>query len=193
MQSRSLHPTDAEHKGFGHSPTSILQRKWCLYRQTHCLQEQRIVYTSALLAGATKPLNVLSKIWKSFCNRDRLLSSSTWSGRLFFCSGGFCVCIHSKQGKLYQLAIFESDFTNPASKTLVGLRPNPIFSTKLRWMCILSSKGIMTHKGAGTLQPSLFLPKFSSPFLATRRKWRIFKSFCWHSSIFVVVYSNNLI
>ena len=29
MQSRSLHPTDAEHKGFGHSPTSILQRKKC--------------------------------------------------------------------------------------------------------------------------------------------------------------------
>ena len=29
MQSHSLHPTDAEHKGFGHSPTSILQRKKC--------------------------------------------------------------------------------------------------------------------------------------------------------------------
>lgn len=33
-----------------------------------------------------KPLNMLSKIWKSFCNRDRPFSSSTWSGRLFFCT-----------------------------------------------------------------------------------------------------------
>lgn len=24
------------------SPTSILQRKWCLYRQTHCLQMQTL-------------------------------------------------------------------------------------------------------------------------------------------------------
>jgi len=111
----------------------------------------------------------------------------------FFAQEVFAFAFTASRASWYQLAIFESDFTNPASKTLVGLRPNPIFSTKLRWMCILSSKGIMTHKGAGTLQPSLFLPKFSSPFLATRRKWRIFKSFCWHSSIFVVVYSNNLI
>ena len=133
------------------------------------------------------------QIWKSFCSQDRPFLSSTWSGRLFFFLENFRVCIRSKQGSRYQLAIFESDFTNPNSKTLVGFLPNPTFSTKLRWPCILSSKGIMTHKGTGTVQPSLFLPKFSSPFLATRRKWRIFKSFCWHSSIFVVVYSNNLI
>jgi hypothetical protein len=29
------------------------------------------------------------------------------------------------------LQFFESDFTNPASKTLVGLRPNPIFSKNI--------------------------------------------------------------
>ena len=133
------------------------------------------------------------QIWKSFCNQDRLFSSSTWSGRLFFCTKIFAFATAASRASWYQLAIFESDFSNPTSKTLVGLRPNPTFSTKLCWMCILSSKSIMTHKGAGTVQPSLFLPKFSSPFLATRRKWRIFKSFCWHSSIFVVIYSNNLI
>jgi len=27
---------------------------------------------------------------------------------------------------------FESDFTSPTSKTLVGLRPNPMFSTRMR-------------------------------------------------------------
>ena len=131
MQSRSLHPTDAEHKGFGHSPTSILQRKWCLYRQTHCLQEQRIVYTSALLAGATKPLNVLSKIWKSFCNRDRLLSSSTWSGRLFFCSGGFCVCIHSKQGKLVPTCNFWIWFYKSGFKNTCWASPKPDIQHKI--------------------------------------------------------------
>ena len=40
------------------------------------------------------------QIWKSFCNWDRPFSSSTWSGRLFFCSGNFCICNRSKQGKL---------------------------------------------------------------------------------------------
>ena len=41
MQSHSLHRHDAV-QGFGCSPTSVLQRKWCLYRQTHCLQMQTL-------------------------------------------------------------------------------------------------------------------------------------------------------
>ena len=64
----SLHPSDAV-QGLGDFPASILQRKWCLYRQTHCLQEQRIVYTSALLADTVKPLNVLSKFENHFAIR----------------------------------------------------------------------------------------------------------------------------
>ena len=40
------------------------------------------------------------QIWKLFSNQDRPFSSSTWSGRLFFCSGSFCICNHSKQGEL---------------------------------------------------------------------------------------------
>ena len=38
----------------------------------------------------------------------------------------------SKIASWYQLAIFESDFSNSTSKILVGLLPNPTFSTKLR-------------------------------------------------------------
>ena len=72
MQSRSLHPTDAEHKGFGHSPTSILQRKKCF-----CIDEN-------IACGRYETSQHAFQIWKSFCNQDRLLSSSTWSGRLFF-------------------------------------------------------------------------------------------------------------
>ena len=69
-------------------PTSILQSKIsrCIYVCIACRR-----YESSRCAF---------QIWKLFCNQDRPFSSSTWSGRLFFCSGGFCVCIHSKQGEL---------------------------------------------------------------------------------------------
>ena len=151
------------------------------------------VYTKTLLAGTMKSLNVLPWFENHFAIETVLFQVHLEADGYFFLRK--FSCLHPQQAGQVgtNLQFFESDFINPTSKILVGLRPNPIFSTKLRWMCILSSKGIMTYKGAGTVQPSLFLPKFSSPFLATRRKWRIFKSFCWHSSIFVVVYSNNLI
>ncbi len=48
-------------------------------------------------------------------------------------------------------------------------------------------------KRAGTVRPSLFLLKFPLCFLASCRKWRVLETFCWHSSISVAVYSNNLI
>ena len=50
----------------------------------------------------------------------------------FFAQEVFAFAFTASRASWYQLAIFESDFTNPASKTLVGLRPNPIFSTKFR-------------------------------------------------------------
>ena len=40
-----------------------------MYIHLHCLQEQRIVYTSALLADTVKPLNVLSKFENHFAIR----------------------------------------------------------------------------------------------------------------------------
>ena len=86
-QSCSLHPLDAV-QGFGCSPTSILQSKngLCIYEDTAC--------------GRYEASQCAPQIWKSFCNWDRPFSSSTWSGRLFFCSGNFCICNRSKQGKL---------------------------------------------------------------------------------------------
>ena len=50
----------------------------------------------------------------------------------------FAFAIAASSVSWYQLMIFESDFTNPTSKTIVGLRPNPIFSTKLRRLHILA-------------------------------------------------------
>ena len=64
-----------------------------------------------------KPLNVLPKFENHFANQTVRFSSSTWSGRLFFCSGFFCVCVHSKQGELVQtrnfwIWFYKSDFKN---------------------------------------------------------------------------------
>ena len=38
-----------------------------------------------------------------------------------------------------------------------------------------------------------FCQNFCHFFLASCRKWRVLETFCWHSSISVAVYSNNLI
>ena len=46
----------------------------------------------------------------------------------------FTFATAASRASRYHLAIFEFDFTNPTSKALVGLRPNPIFRTKLRWL-----------------------------------------------------------
>ena len=107
-------------------PTSILQSKI-----------SRCIYV-CIACGCYETSQRSSKIWKSFCNQDRPFSSSTWSGRLFFCSEVFAFAIAASRASWYQLTIFESDFTNPTSKTLVGLRPNPIFSTKLHRLRILA-------------------------------------------------------
>ena len=40
----------------------------------------------------------------------------------------FAFAVAASRASWYQLTIFESDFTNPTSKTIVGLRQNPIFS-----------------------------------------------------------------
>ena len=84
------------------------------------------------------------QIWKLFSNQDRPFSSSTWSGRLFFCSENFVFASAASRASWYQLAIFWICFYKSSFKTLVGLRPNPIFRTKLRchsmqkrraWLC----------------------------------------------------------
>ena len=75
------------------------------------------VYTKTLLAGAMKPLNVLSKFENHFANQTVRFSSSTWSGRLFFFLENFRVCIRSKQGELvptrnFWIWFYKSEFKN---------------------------------------------------------------------------------
>ena len=90
------------------------------------------VYTSALLAGAMKPLNVLPKFENHFAIRTVCFQVQLEADGYFSARKVFAFAVAASRASRYQLAIFESDFTNPNSKTLVGLLPNPTFSTKLR-------------------------------------------------------------
>ena len=96
------------------------------------------VYTKTLLAGAMKPLKVLSKFENHFAIKTVHFQVSLDAGGYFFAQEVFEFAIAASRASRYQLAIFESDFTNLNSKTLVELRPNPIFNTKLRRLRILA-------------------------------------------------------
>jgi len=57
----------------------------------------------------------------------------------YFLHKNFRICNRHKQGELVPTRNFLNlFFTNPTSKTLVGLRPNPIFRTKSCWLCVLA-------------------------------------------------------
>ena len=90
------------------------------------------VYTKTLLAGAMKPLKVLSKFENYFAIKTVHFQVSLDAGGYFFTQEVFEFAIATSRASWYQLAIFESDFSNPTSKILVGLLPNPTFSAKLR-------------------------------------------------------------
>ena len=96
------------------------------------------VYTSALLASAMKPLNVPSKFENHFAIETVRFQVQLEAGGYF--SAQKFSNLQSQQAGRFGInsQVFESDFTNPTSKTLVGLRPNPIFSTKLRRLRILT-------------------------------------------------------
>ena len=83
-------------------------------------------------AGAMKPLKVLSKFENHFVIKTVHFQVSLDAGGYFFAQEVFEFAIATSRASWYQLAIFESDFSNPTSKILVGLLPNPTFSTKLR-------------------------------------------------------------
>jgi len=81
-----------------------------------------------------KPLNVLPKFENHFAIRTVRFQVQLEAVGYFFTQEVFAFASAASRASWYQLTIFESDFTNPTSKTLVGLRPNPIFRTKLRWL-----------------------------------------------------------
>ena len=117
----SLHRHGTDRKGFGIS------------QQAFCNAKRADVYTSALLAGAMKPLNVLSKFENHFAIRTVRFQVQLEADGYF--SAQKISCLHPPQaGRVgTNSQFFESDFfTNPILKTLVELRPNPMFSTRMR-------------------------------------------------------------
>ena len=90
------------------------------------------VYTSALLAGAMKPFNVLPKFENHFANQTVRFQVQLGADGYFFAQEFFAFASIASRASWYQLTSFESNFSNPTSKTIVGLRPNPIFSTRMR-------------------------------------------------------------
>ena len=122
------------------SPSGAFKRQNGLRQQMEGPRPDKFadVYTSALLAGAMKPLNVLSKFENHFVIRTVRFQVQLEADGYFSAQEVFVFASAANRASWYQLTIFESDFTNPTSKTIVGLRPNPIFSTKLRRLCILT-------------------------------------------------------
>ena len=119
QKTRSLHPSDVV-QGFGIS------------QQVFCNAKMVFVYTKTLLAGAMKPLNVLSKFENHFANQTVRFQVQLEADGYFSARKVFAFAVAASRASWYQLTIFESDFTNPTSKTIVGLRQNPIFSTRMR-------------------------------------------------------------
>ena len=75
-----------------------------------------------------KPLNALPKFENHFVVKTVRFQVQLEADGYFSVQEVFAFAIVASRASLYQLTIFESDFTNPTSKTLVGLRPNPICS-----------------------------------------------------------------
>ena len=76
-----------------------------------------------------KSLHVLPRFENHFAIETVRFQVQLEAGGYFFAQEVFEFAIAASRASWYQLTIFESDFTNPTSKTIVGLRQNPIFST----------------------------------------------------------------
>jgi hypothetical protein len=93
------------------------------------LADADVVYTSALLADAMKPLNVLSKFENHFAIRTvrfqvQLEADGYFSAQKFSSLQPPQAGRVGTNSRFLNLIFYKSSF-----KTLVGLRPNPIFST----------------------------------------------------------------
>ena len=105
-----------------------------IFQQVFCSAKRTDVYTSALLADAMKPLNVLSKFENHFAIRTvrfqvQLEADGYFSTQKFSSLQPQQAGQAGTTSQVLNLIFYKSSF-----KALVGLRPNPIFRTKLRWL-----------------------------------------------------------
>ena len=80
----------------------------------------RLLTLVSRFAGAMKPLNVLPKFENHFANQTVRFQVQLEAGGYFFAPEVFEFATAASRASWYHLAIFESDFTNPASKHLLG-------------------------------------------------------------------------
>ena len=90
------------------------------------------VYTDTLLAGAMKPLNAPSKFEKHFATETVRFQVQLEAGG-YFSAQKFSSLQPQQTGRADTTSQFLNPiFSNPNSKTLVELRSNPMFSTRMR-------------------------------------------------------------
>ena len=96
------------------------------------LADADVVYTSALLAGAMKHLNVLPKFENHFAIETVRFQVQLEAGG-YFSAQKFSSLQPPQAGRADTTSQFLNPiFSNPNSKTLVELRSNPMFSTRMR-------------------------------------------------------------
>ena len=100
-------------------------------QQVFCNAKEADVYMSALIAGAMKPLKVLSKFENYFLIRTvsfqvQLEADGYFSAQKFSSLQPQQAGRVGTNSRFLNLIFYKSSF-----KTLVGLRPNPIFSKKI--------------------------------------------------------------
>ena len=85
--------------------------------------------------------------WKSFCNQDRPFSSSTWSGRLFFCTKIFEFATAASRASRYHLASFEPDFLQIQLQNTCWASPKPDIQHKNALVSHLNDRWISKFLG----------------------------------------------
>ena len=122
----------------GVSDGRVISNEYRTQTVRFCSYQPHVLLTLLNWSTTMKPLNALPKFENHFVVKTVRFQVQLEADGYFFAQEVFEFATAASRASRYQLAIFESDFTNLNSKTLVGLRPNPIFSTKLRRLRILA-------------------------------------------------------
>ena len=116
----SLHRHGTDRKGVG------------IFQQVFCNAKRADVYTSALLADAMKPLNVLSKFENPFAIRTVRFQVQLEADGYFFCAQEvFEFAIAASRASRYHLASFEPDFLQIQLQNTYWASPKPDIPHKI--------------------------------------------------------------
>ena len=109
----SLHRHGTDRKGVG------------IFQQVFCNAKRADVYTSALLADAMKPLNVLSKFENHFAIRTVRFQVQLEADGYFLQEKFFAFATAASRASRYHLASFEPDFLQIQLQNTFWASPKP--------------------------------------------------------------------